>query len=65
MNPVIFIGCFIPIVLIWIAIKLIVWIFAINKERQYIDGVKNIYIIDPYADVDEEEEEYGDLTDYR
>ncbi len=65
MNPVIFIGCFIPIVLIWIAIKLIVWIFAINKERQYIDGVKNIYIIDPYADVDEEEEEYGDITDYR
>ncbi len=65
MNPVIFIGYFIPIVLIWIAIKLIVWIFAINKERQYIDGVKNIYIIDPYADVDEEEEEYGDLTDYR
>jgi len=65
MNPVILIGYFIPIVLIWIVIKLTVWIFAINKERQYIDGVKNIYIIDPYADVDEEEEEYGDLTDYR
>ena len=23
------------------------------------------YVVDPYADVDKEEEEYGDRTDYR
>jgi|TARA_B100000287_G_scaffold53697_1_gene47263 hypothetical protein len=69
MNPVILIGCFTPLVIIFIVMKLAVWIEAANDERNYVKAESKKphgpYVADAYADVDEEEEEYGDRTDYR
>jgi uncharacterized membrane protein len=69
MNPVILIGCFTPLVLIFIVMKLAVWVSAVNDEKTYVRTESKRphgpYLADAYADVDEEEEEYGDRTDYR
>ena len=69
MNPIILIGCFTPLVLIFIIMKLSVWIAAVNAETDYVRREplreRGPYMADAYADVDEEEEEYGDRTDYR
>ena len=66
MNPIILIGCFTPLVLIFIVMKLAVWVSAVNSESSYV-GKEHLrkrgpYVENPYADVDEEEEEYGDRT---
>jgi hypothetical protein len=49
--------------------KLSVWIAAVNDEQNYVqeESLKSHgpYVANAYADVDEEEEEYGDKTDYR
>jgi len=69
MNPVILIGCFTPLVLIFIVIKLTVWVSAVNSESSYVRKEplrkRGPFVADVYADVDEDEEEYGDRTDYR
>ena len=69
MNPIILVGCFTPLALIWIVMKLSVWIAAVNEEQNYVrEDAKRPhgpYVANAYADVDEEEEEYGDRTDYR
>jgi hypothetical protein len=69
MNPIILIGCFTPLVLIFIIMKLAVWISAVNTETDYVRKEplrqRGPYLEDAYADVDDEEEEYGDRTDYR
>jgi hypothetical protein len=56
-------------VIIWVVMKLSLWIFAVNDERKYVRAESNKshgpYVADAYADVDEEEEEYGDRTDFR
>ena len=69
MNPIILIGCFTPLVLIFIVMKLAVWVSAVNSETNYVRKEplrkRGPYVADAYADVDEEEEEYGDRTDYR
>ena len=69
MNPIILIGCFTPLVLIFIIMKLAVWISAVNTESDYVRKEplrkRGPYVADAYADVDEEEEEYGNRTDYR
>ena len=69
MNPIILIGCFTPLALIWIIMKISVWIAAVNEEQNYVREESKKphgpYVADAYADVDEEEEEYGDRTDYR
>lgn len=61
--------CFLPLGIIYIMMKLAVWIASIDTERTYVrEDAKRPhgpYMVDPYADVDEEEEDYGDLTDYR
>ena len=57
MNPVILIGCFTPLAIILILTRLIVWVNSINSESAYSRN--------PYADVNEKDEEYGDRTDYR
>ena len=61
--------CFAPLVVIYIVMKLAVWLSAINAESDYVRKEplrkRGPYVEDPYADVDEEEEEYGDRTDYR
>ena len=69
MNPIILVGCFTPLVIIFIVMKLAVWVEAVNAETDYVRKEplrKRVpYLENPYADVDEEEEEYGDRTDYR
>ena len=69
MNPIILIGCFTPLVIIFIVMKLAVWVSAVNAEQDYVRKEplrkRGPYLADAYADVDKEEEEYGDRTDYR
>ena len=69
MNSVILIACFSPLVAIWIVMKVAVWFSAVNDERKYVRAESKKshgpYVANAYADVDEEEEEYGDRTDYR
>ena len=69
MNPVILIACFLPLVAIWIVMKLSLWVAAVNDEQKYVREESKKphgpYVADPYADVDVEEEEYGSRTDYR
>ena len=69
MNPLILAACFLPLVVIWIMMKLSLLLFSANDERRYVKAESRKphgpYLADAYADVDEEEEEYGDRTDYR
>ena len=69
MNPVILIGCFTPLVIIFIVMKLAVWLSAVNIENSYVRKEplrkRGPFVDNAYADVDEEDEEYGDRTDYR
>ena len=69
MNPVILVGCFLPLIIIFIVMKLAVWVEAVNAEQDYVRQEplrkRGPFLENPYADVDEEEEEYGDRTDYR
>ena len=68
-EVVVLLGCFLPLIIIFIILKLIVWIEAINAETDYVRKEplreRGPYLANPYADVDEKEEEYGDRTDYR
>ncbi len=61
--------CFTPLVVIYIVMKLAVWISAVNTESDYVRKEplrkRGPFVENAYADVDEEEEEYGDRTDYR
>ena len=58
-----------PILIIWIILKVSVWLSAINEEQKYVAQEpfrkRGNYVANPYADVDEEEEEFTDRTDYR
>ena len=69
MNPIILASCFTPLVLIFIVMKLAVWMSAVNSEQDYVRKEplrkRGPFVENAYADVDEEEEEYGDRTDYR
>ena len=69
MKSLVLIACLSPIAIVWIAMKLSVWIFAVNDEQNYVRAESKKphgpYVADAYADVDEAEEEYGDRTDYR
>ena len=69
MNPVILIACFSPLAAIWIVMKIAVFFSAVNDEQKYVRKEplrkRGPYVANPYEDVDDEEEEYGDRTDYR
>ena len=60
------ISMFISILIIWIVMKLALWLYATEEEREYVAAESKKphgpYVADAYADVDEEEEEYGDRT---
>ena len=68
-RTLILIGCFLPLIIIYIVMKIAVWISAVNAEQDYVRKEplreRGPFVADAYADVDEEEEEYGDRTDYR
>tara|TARA_Y100000356_G_C11083022_1_gene195051 strand:- start:309 stop:518 length:210 start_codon:yes stop_codon:yes gene_type:complete len=69
MNPLVLLACLSPLVLIFIVMKLAVWISAVNSETGYVRKEpfrkRGPYVADAYADVDQEEEEYGDRTDFK
>ena len=69
MKPLILVACFFPLVMIWLIMKLSLWIAAVNEEQTYVreDSKRphGPYVADAYADVDEEEEEYGSKRNYR
>ena len=69
MNKLILLSCFLPLVAIYIIMKLAVWMSAVNAETDYVrkepSRKRGPYVANPYEDVDAEEEEYGDRTDYR
>ncbi len=62
-------ACLAPLGLIFIIMKLAVWMSAVNAESDYVKREplrkRGPFVANAYADVDEEEEEYGDRTDYR
>ena len=69
MKPAVLIACLSPIAIIWIVMKIAVWMYATEEEREYVAAEpsrkRGPFVANPYEDVDEEEEEYGDRTDYR
>ena len=69
MKPLVLVACLSPIAAIWIVMKVAVWFSAVNDERKYVRAESKKPhgpdVADAYADVDEEEEEYGNRTDYR
>ena len=69
MKPLVLFACFLPIGIIYIVMKLAVWVSAVNTENSYVGKEplrkRGPFVANAYADVDDEEEEYGDRTDYR
>ena len=69
MEAIILIACFLPLVIVFVVMKLAVWISAVNAEQDYVRKEplreRGPFLENPYADVDEEEEDYGDFTNYR
>ena len=61
--------CLSPLDIIFVLMKFIVWISAVNAESDYVRREplrkRGPFVENAYADVDAEEEEYGDRTDYR
>ena len=60
--------CFLPLAVIWLVMKLSLWFAAIGEERKHVreeSRKPHRYVANAYADVDEEDEEYGSKTDYR
>ena len=68
-KTIVLIVCFLPLIIIYIVMKLAVWVSAVNAEQDYVRKEplrkRGPFVANAYADVDEEEEEYGDRTDYR
>jgi len=67
-KTLILVGCFLPLAIIYIIMKLSVWIVAVNAEQEHVreeSRKPHTYMANVYADVDEEDEEYGSKTDYR
>jgi len=62
MKPLVLIACFLPLVVIYIIMKLSLWIAAVNSENEYVreDSKREHgpYLADAYADIDEENESY-------
>ena len=62
MKALILIACFLPLVVIWLVMKLSVWIATVNMEQKYVrDDAKRPhgpYVESPYGDIDEESEDY-------
>ncbi len=69
MNPLVLFACFLPLGIIYIVMKLAVWVSVVNAETNYVRKEpfrkRGPFVANPYEDVDAEEDEYGDSTDYR
>lgn len=68
-RPLILVSCFLPLAVIFIIMKLSVWMSAIEAEQKYVkrDAKQQHgpYVANAYADLDQEDEEYGSRTDYQ
>ena len=68
-QNLILLACLSPVAIIYIVMKLAVWLSAVNAESDYVRKEplrqRGPFVANPYEDVDEEEEEYGSRTDYR
>ena len=66
MKSIVLISCFLPIVIIYIIMKLAVWLSATTVERNYVKEESKKphgpYLENAYEDVDEEEDEYWNIT---
>jgi len=64
MKSLILLSCFLPLIIIYIIMKLSVWIASIETETEYVRKESKRphgpYVADAYADVDKEKEEFGD-----
>ena len=64
MKPLILAACFFPLALIWVVMKLSLWISAVNEEQKYVAGekyrVRTGYLENVYDDIDEENEKNRD-----
>ena len=62
MNTAVLLLCLSPLVIIFIVMKLAVWMSGIYTEEKYVESESRKphgpYLADAYADIDEEEEEY-------
>ena len=69
MKPLVLLACFLPLGIIYIVMKLAVWVSVVNAETNYVRKEplrkRGPFVANPYEDVDAEEDEYGDSTDYR
>ena len=69
MNPLVLFVCFLPLGIIYIVMKLAVWVSVVNAETNYVRKEplrkRGPFVANPYEDVDAEEDDYGDSTDYR
>ena len=69
MKPLILVACFLPLGIIYIVMKLAVWVSVVSDETNYVRKEplrkRGPYVANPYEDVDTEEEEFTDRTDYR
>jgi hypothetical protein len=61
MKPLILISCFLPLIVIWLVMKLSLWLSSSVSEVNYVrEDAKRPhgpYLEDPYGDLDEEEED--------
>jgi len=62
MKPVILLACFLPLGMIFIIMKLSVWLSAVNDENAYVreDAKRSHgpYAMEAYIDVDEKDDEW-------
>ena len=69
MNTAVLLACLSPLVIIFVVMKLAVWLSGIYSEEKYVESESRKphgpYVANPYEDVDEDEEEFTDRTDYR
>ena len=67
MKSIILISCFLPLVIIYIIMKMAVWLSATSVETIYVKETSKRphgpYLEDAYADVDKEEEESWNFSD--
>lgn len=61
-QSLILVLCFLPLVVIYVVMKVAVWLTSIQSEVTYVreDSKREHgpYVEDPYGDIDEEDEEY-------
>ena len=62
MSSLILLACFLPLIILFVVLKLAVWVDAVNAESDYVGKEplrkRGPFVENPYEDVDEETDEY-------